>query len=145
MLLVVDANRIFSMLLSKGKVFSVFSVNKLLNKFEFIAPEFLFFEIGRHFGEIVKRSKLSPDELAKTFEFLKEEIDFIPFSEFNKFADEAEQISPHSKDMQYFALALSFNCTIWSDEKAFKKQSAVKIFNTDEVIGILRSKLGTAV
>ena len=133
------------MLLSKGKVFSVFSVNKLLNKFEFIAPEFLFFEIGRHFGEIVKRSKLSSDELAKTFEFLKEEIDFIPFSEFNKFAGEAEQISPHSKDMQYFALALSFNCAIWSDEKAFKKQSAVKIFNTDEVIGILRSKLGTAV
>ncbi len=141
MLLVVDANRVFSALLSKGKVFSVFLVNKLRNKFEFVAPEFLLYEIGKHLDEIVKRSKLSSNELAEAFRFIKEETDFVPLNEFNKFADEAEQISPHSKDVQYFALALSLNCAIWSDEVAFKKQSKVKVFNTDEILDLLLSKL----
>ena len=145
MLLVVDANRVFSALLSKGKVFSIFLVNKLRNKFEFVAPEFLLYEIGKHLDEIVGRSKLPSDELSNVFSFVKEEIEFVPFSEFNKFADEAEQIAPHSKDLQYFALALSLNCAIWSDEEAFKKQSRVKVFDTDEVIDLLRSKLGTAI
>ena len=145
MLLVVDANRIFSALLSKGKVFSVFLVNKLRNKFEFKAPEFLLYEIGRHLGEIVERSKLPSGEVAKVFKFVKEEMEFIPFNEFNKFAGEAEQIAPHSKDVQYFALALSLNGAIWSDEVTFKEQSRVKVFNTDEVRALLRSNLGAAI
>ena len=145
MFLVVDANRVFSALLSKGRVFGIFLANKLRHKFEFKAPEFLLYEIGKHLDEIVERSKLSSEELAKVFRFVKEEIDFIPFNEFNKFASEAEQIAPHSKDVQYFALALSLNCAIWSDEKAFKKQSKVKLFDTDEVRNLLRSDLGTAI
>lgn len=145
MFLVVDANRVFSALLSKGKVFSVFLVNKLRNKLEFVAPEFLLYEIGKHLDEIVERSKLPSDELAKVFKFIKEEVEFIPFDEFNKFAGEAEQISPHSKDMQYFALALASNAAIWSDEEAFKRQSKVRVFNTDEVIALLRSSFETAI
>lgn len=143
MLLVVDANRVFSALLSKGNVFSVFLVNKLRNRLEFIAPEFLLYEIGKHLDEIVERSKLSSGELAEVFRFIKEEIEFVPFSEFNEFAGEAEQISPHSKDVQYFALALSSNAAIWSDEEAFRRQSKVRVFNTDEVIALLRSKSGS--
>lgn len=143
MFLVVDANRVFSALISKGRVFNVFSLNKSLKKFEFTAPEFLFREIGEHFAEIIEKSKLPSDELAKVFTFLKEEIEFVPFSEFDKFANEAEQISPDPDDVEYFALALAFNCAIWSDETAFKKQLRVKVFNTDEVITLLRSKLGT--
>ena len=145
MLLVVDANRIFSALLSKGKVFSVFLVNKLRNKFQFKSPEFLLYEIGMHIDEIVERSKLPSGEVAKVFKFIKEEMEFIPFNEFNKFAGEAEQVAPHSKDVQYFALALSLNCAIWSDEAAFKKQLQAKVLNTDEVWAILRSSLGTAI
>ena len=47
------------------------------------------------------------------------------------------KISPHSKDVPYFALALAFNAAIWSDEKAFKKQNKVKIFSTEELKKIL--------
>lgn len=89
MLVVVDANTIFSALLSKGRTFDAFLVNSLLNKFVFVAPEYLFFEIGKNMDEIVERSKLSPEELGNVFRFIKREIDFIPFEEFNRYAEEA--------------------------------------------------------
>lgn len=140
MLLVVDANRVISALLSKGEVPIIFLVNKFLKKFEFVSPEYLFFELGRNIDEIVEKSKLSPNELAIVFRYLKEEISFIPFEQFNRFSKEAELITPHSKDVSYFALALALNCPIWSEEKAFKKQSKVKILSTSEVWKILFSK-----
>ena len=142
MFLVVDANRVFSALLSKGKAFDVFLLNNILNSLWLISPEYLFFEIGKHLDEILERSKLSSEELAKVFKFIKDEVDFLPFEEFNMFADEADKLAPHSKDAQYFALALASDGAIWSDETAFKKQSKVKVFNTDEVIALLLSKLG---
>ena len=145
MFLVVDANRVFSSLLSKGKAFDVFLLNSILNSLWLISPEYLFFEIGRHFDEILERSKLPSAEFAKVFRFIKDEVDFLPFEEFNMFADAADKLAPHSKDVQYFALALASNGAIWSDEAAFKKQSKVKVLNTDEVINLLFSKLSPIV
>lgn len=141
MFLVVDANRVFSSLLSKGRAFDVFLLNNILNSLWLISPEYLFFEIGKHLDEILERSKLSSEELSKVFKFIKDEVDFLPFKEFNMFADAAGKLAPHSKDVQYFALALASNGAIWSDEKAFKKQSKVKVFNTDEVLALLFSGL----
>ena len=45
MKLVVDANVVFSALVKKGIAFSVFLLNSLSKKFEFIAPEYLWIEI----------------------------------------------------------------------------------------------------
>jgi predicted nucleic acid-binding protein len=134
MFLVVDANIVLSALLTKGKSFDIFIMNKLIKKYEFIAPEFLFFEIGKNFDEIVKRSKLSSEELAKVFKFIKDDIEFIPFKEFNEQADKASSLAPHEKDVQYFALSLAFNCGIWSEEKVFKHQSEVKVFSTKDLM-----------
>lgn len=134
MFLVVDANIVLSALLTKGRSFDIFVMNKLYKRYEFIAPEFLFFEIGKNFDETVKRSKLSSEEVAKVLKFIKDEIEFIPFKEFNEQADKASSLAPHEKDVQYFALALAFNCGIWSEEKAFKQQSQVKVFSTKELM-----------
>jgi len=38
---------------------------------------------------------------------------------------------------KYFALALRFDFSIWSNEKAFKKQSKVKVFSTSDLISFL--------
>ncbi|MBC7080815.1 MAG: hypothetical protein H5T44_00960 [Thermoplasmatales archaeon] len=137
MLIVVDANRIFSALLSKGKAFDIFLLNYILRKFDFIAPEYLFYEIGKHVGEIAKRSKLSKEELGQIFEFMRQQITIIPFKEFVEYREKAKEIAPHNKDIPYFALALSLNAGIWSDEKVFKKQNKVKIFSTEELKKIL--------
>ncbi len=54
------------------------------------------------------------------------------------FLSEAKEIAPHKKDVPYFTLALAFNAGIWSDEKAFKNQTRVKVFSTEELKKILR-------
>jgi len=98
----------------------------------------MFFEIGRNLDEIVKRSKLSRGELARIFAFIKKEIEFIPFKEFNEYADRSLAIAPHKKDVHYFALALKFDCGLWSNEVAFRRQTNVKIFSDDELMRILK-------
>ena len=134
MLIVVDANRLYSSLLSKGKTFKVFLRNAISHKFEFIAPDFIFFEIGKHTDDIVLRSKLSREELAEVFSFIKEQVKTLPFKEFNSYAAEAESLAPHEKDTQYFALALAAKSPIWSQEKSFLKQSKIKILDTDRLL-----------
>jgi len=142
MLVIVDCNKMFSALLSKGTIFEVFSLNKSLKKIDFISPEFLFTEIGRNLGEIVERSKLSTNELSRVFNLMKEQIDSIPFEDFNEFAEEAKQLAPHNKDLKYFALALAFEgypkIGIWSDEDAFRKQDKIDIFSTGELLRFLK-------
>ena len=140
MLVVVDANRFISVLLSRGTVFEVFLLNKSLRKIEFISPEYLFSEIERNFEEITRRTKLSPKDLSDVFNTIKEQIELIPFEDFNKFSDEAEKVSPHDKDLQYFALALSRNCGIWSDE-SFRQQTKVEIFSTGKLLRFLKEEI----
>ncbi|MCK4476655.1 MAG: hypothetical protein KAU16_08005 [Methanophagales archaeon] len=46
-------------------------------------------------------------------------------------------MAPHLKDVEYFALALKLDFPIWSNEKAFKKQSVVKVFSTPDLFSFL--------
>ena len=63
-------------------------------------------------------------ELAEIKEFKKNEyVDFL---------SEAKNISPDPKDVPYFALALKFNCPIWTNDKLLKTQKKVKIISTHE-------------
>ena len=145
MFIVVDTNIIYSVLLSKGEKFSVFFLNSILNKFQFAAPEFIFFEIGKHFEDIIGRSKLTKEELSEVFSFLKSQIEIVPFSDFNSYASEAEKLSPHEKDVQYFALSLALNkAPIWSDEKAFLKQNEIEIFNKDKLLEEIKKSFSSS-
>jgi predicted nucleic acid-binding protein len=134
MLVIVDANKIISTLLSKGKPFDIFLLNSFINKFDFISPEFLFTEINNNLDEILRRSKLSKIEVLEILSFIKEQIKPISLDDFNNLISEAEKLAPHNKDIQYFALALYSNCGIWSDEKGFFKQNKVRIFSSNELI-----------
>ncbi|MBC7129159.1 MAG: hypothetical protein H5T45_05460 [Thermoplasmatales archaeon] len=64
---------------------------------------------------------------------LKRKIETVPKTDYEMWLDEARKIAPHFKDIPYFALALSLNAAIWSDEKAFKRQIKVKIFSTEKL------------
>lgn len=61
-------------------------------------------------------------------------VEFIPVSEFKDFLKEAESVCPDTDDIEYFALALKFNCSIWSNDKLLKNQPKVKVFSTSELI-----------
>lgn len=57
MLLVVDANALFSALISRGKTFDLMCSKKL----QLIAPEFLLVELNEHRAEVLQKSSLSED------------------------------------------------------------------------------------
>lgn len=143
MQLVVDASVVFSCLLPEDNSFDIFLINRLEGEYKFVAPEYLFREIGKNFGKIIRKSELPPEELAEVFDFIKGELEFFPFEEFNRFAEEASKISPHKKpkDDPYFALALSLNYGIWSNEKGFKQQDKVEVFNTEDLISRFKELL----
>ena len=65
-------------------------------------------------------------------------IESVSKEEYSKFLSTAMELAPHAKDAPYFALALSLNCPIWYDEKLFKKQDVVKVFNTEELLKLLK-------
>jgi len=121
---VVDANVVISSLINKGVPFSVFSLNSASNKFEFIAPEFLLEEVKKHKSRVLKFTKLSEQEFEKVYEFLINEITFIPAKKFLDFLPKAKQLAPHEKDATYIALSLASNCPIFSGDKGLLKSKA---------------------
>lgn len=140
MLLVVDANVVFSVLIKGGKTLEIFLLNRGQKRFEFASPEYLLLEVENHSHEIVKRSGLSIEEFGKVLAFLEKEIEIVPFEEFIGVYKEAEQISPDPDDVQYFALALKLKGAVWSNDKALKKQNVVKVLSTNDVLKLMESE-----
>ncbi|MFH1072559.1 MAG: PIN domain-containing protein [Nanoarchaeota archaeon] len=131
MKVVVDANIFLSALISPGgKTCELIFSNEL----SLAAPEYLFEEFTRHQAEILKKSRLSKAEFAVALSLISSQIQFIPYAEFKDKIHQAEQITPDPNDTEYLALALRLKCPIWSNDKALKKQDAVKIFSTQEIL-----------
>jgi len=78
MLLVVDANVVFSALIREGSTLRLLEFNSIFKIIELVAPEFLWDEIEEHKEEIIKKSKLSEEELEKVLGFIMSEIKAIP-------------------------------------------------------------------
>ena len=132
-LIVVDASILFSFF--KPESFT----RKLLKSVylkgaKLIVPDFALDELYSLRQRICKFCGIGGLEFIVSFTLLSEIIDVVPRSEFKKFESRALKLLPgHSKDMPYFALALSSDCAIWSNEKRFKEQSAVDIFSTGDI------------
>ena len=131
MQLVLDANILFRALIGGGRVLKIIFSDKI----NLLAPEFLFEEFENNKSEIANKGKVSVLELKEILNLLKERIQIIPSEDISSLIKlKAKDISPHSKDEAYFAVALAFNVIIWSEEKSFKKQSEVKIYNTKDLV-----------
>jgi|SRR3989344_1363496 len=138
MLLVVDVNVVFSALIKKGNSFEVFEYNKLFNKFEFIAPEFMASELDKKMDRLLSETRLSKEELNNSLEFIKKQITFVPSSGFlNKLS---KAIELNFKDAPYLALAMEYGCPIFSGDKGLKKQTEVKVFSPRELLDIIELK-----
>ncbi len=135
MLCVVDANVVYSSLLTKGNSFNVFVLNDFFGKFEFIAPEYLLSEVSKHKQEIIRRANISESEFEEFFEFITNQVTFVSNLEFNDFLPKAEEIlKDHKKDIPYLALALKFNCNIFSGDKKFRELCSEKVFSPKEML-----------
>ncbi|MBI2045523.1 hypothetical protein HYT23_05695 [Candidatus Pacearchaeota archaeon] len=139
--LIVDANILFSFF----KLESVrrYVMEELLNlDCELISPKFVFEELFKNKQKLMKFSQIDDSEFDFLYSLLEQEIKVAKESEYKEFLLEANKLSPHkedTKDDSYFALSLAFNKTpIWSDEKAFKQQSEIKVLSTKDLLKLLK-------
>lgn len=133
--LVIDANVVISALISmNGKTRDLF----FLGEFSLFAPEYLLEEVEKYKTEIIKKSNLDEESFKLAISLIFSKIKLIPFSEFELLISKAKDICPDPNDMEYFALALSKNISIWSDDKALKQQSTIKILSTSELLNKLK-------
>lgn len=130
MILVVDANVLFAALIKRGITYKAIFSDKL----NLITPDFVIEEYNGHREEILSKSGLSEKELELLLEILKGQIEIISSYDFVDKISEADVTSPDPNDVHYFALALKFNFSIWSNDKKMKKQNKVKVFNTKEIL-----------
>ena len=135
--LVIDANILFSALI---KPYNITSEILFSNEFNLFAPDYILTEFFEHKSEILSKTNFNEQEFDLILTLISSRITFIPFIEFMHFIKKAEDISPDKDDVEYFALAIKLNCTIWSNDKELKKQKIVKIYSTDEVINFQKGK-----
>ncbi|HLD15709.1 MAG TPA: PIN domain-containing protein [Candidatus Nanoarchaeia archaeon] len=133
MILIVDANVLFSALIKRGITYETIFSDKL----RLITPDFVIEEYHKHKDEILSKSGLSGKDLELLFEILKGQIEIISSQDFIDKISEAEEVSPDLNDVHYFALALKFNFSIWSNDKELKKQNKIKVFNTEEILDLI--------
>ena len=136
--LIVDASILFSFF--KKESVRRHLTKELMNKgCKLFSPPFILEELRSDKEKIIKSANISHGEFEVTFSVIEKEIELISEEEYEEFIAEADKISPHEKDVPYFALALSFNMPIWSDEKEFKEQSKIEIFSTKQLFDLVSS------
>ena len=136
MKLVIDANRLFSVII--GKRLNTASIGIFFSDdAELYAPFRLLAELENNRDEIRFKSGFSHEDFNTFVSVIKLRVKFIPLEDFIDNISEVKKISPHSKDIEYFALALKLDCSVWSNEKLLKEQSQVKILSTTELFKLL--------
>ena len=135
--LVVDANIIFSALISHGVTAKLLFVDDL----HLYAPEFLLDEVMKHHRYLSKKTHRSKEEFESIYNVLKRRIMFIPNDYIKSYLEKADKISPDPDDSIYFAAALRMNISIWSNEKQLTKQEEIKIYTTHQLYELYKSQI----
>lgn len=107
------------------------------------APEHLLSEVSRHlekFASLRKRIQLANEEIQKLFEILTANIQTLTKQSYHRFMKPALTLAPHIEDAPYLAVALSREISIWSNDRGLKRQNAVKVYTTGELLIVLNQK-----
>ncbi len=130
-----DTNILIAALINPVSV--VWSILEIKD-FEFFVPEFFLYELDEYKNLI--KEKLDIRGARNTFNFLISElfknITIIPEELYSDNLTTAAEIMRDidEKDSPFLALAMTLNCSIWSNDQHFKRQTAAKTYNTDELI-----------
>src|SRR3989344_5201127 len=128
--IVIDTNILTSALIKDSKTRSLI----IKSNQTFLLPEFELIEIKNHKPEILRKSGLSDMEFNSLFVNMLKYVKIIKTDNFIKYKNFAEKIigDIDKDDVQFIALALAFNCPIWSDDRHFQKQNKIKVITTKE-------------
>lgn len=134
---IVDANVAIAALISRSGHTADLFFSPMLSIY---APELLLHEIWKHKEELIIKTGLSATDFGKALAFLSAKIKLFPVEEFLPSLPRAKEVCPDPDDVPYLALALHLGCPLWSNDKELKKQSAVKVLSTSEVLALLKGK-----
>ena len=132
---VVDTNILFSFFRENPVRFIV--INSEFLGLKLSAPEYVIDELKKNESDVLKYAKINSVQFNEILLELSKFIEIIPKKSFEQFKSKAKQLI-HDKDVPIFALALKLNCAIWSNEPGFKKQSSAEIFNTEDLLKLLK-------
>ncbi len=135
--IVIDTNIFISALIKEGFIRKIL-VN---SKHNFLFPEYEFIEIKNNKDEIIRKSGLSEIELINLMGQLLKYVKIVRNSRIIQYRTKAREIMSNidEDDAIFVAVALAFNCPIWSEDKHFQKQKEIKIFTTKEIIEIYKN------
>ena len=131
--LVVDTNIVFSAMV-RDSLTRVLLCNPHLVLY---APEALILESDEHEKEIKEKSGLSGGRWRELTGILLSKIRLVSKEEIAPFLKESLDFSPDKDDAPFFALCLARGIPLWSNDRALKRQSVVKVFSTDELARLL--------
>ncbi len=126
---IVDANKFLAAFITKGIVHDLL----FSGKFKPVGPERLLEEVKGHKSDIADKSGMNIDDVELAISLLMPEFKIFSREQYADRLEEGLNLAPHPKDVEYFALALKFDFSIWSNEESFKEQPRVKVFSTGEL------------
>ena len=106
-----------------------------MSKNELVSPAFLLEEIEDNTAEIAEKAGIVEKEVKDILHKLLAagSIKIVPVIDYEGKMYQAGKLSPDIEDVPYFALALKFNCDMWSNDKKLKEQNIVKVYTTEEL------------
>ncbi len=133
--IVVDTNVLISSLINpESIVWKVLDIEYIT----FLLPEIAVDELEKY-KEMIQ-GKLQSRGCEGEYEYLLSELFtpliVVPSSEYEEEIEEAYEIMKDidEKDTEFLALAMAFDCSIWSDDSHFQKQEKVESYTSEEVI-----------
>ncbi len=133
--IVVDSSILISSLIKSVRIRELICSQKLILH----APEHLIVECLRHKADIIKMAGIEAYEFDRLIAVLLGRINIVPEEEFKQLIKEALKLVTHPEDAPFIAVSLDRNIPLWSDDKALKQQSVVKVFSTEELLNLLDS------
>ena len=137
MIIIVDTNILISALIKNAQTRKIMvTANE-----HFVLPEIALEEVRDHEATILKKSGLSKEEYNHLLTRLLNYVELIPIEKLKTHLQKACRIMEKIDidDAAFIAAALAYtDAIIWSDDKHFKKQQQIKVFNTQEMMLLLQ-------
>src|SRR3989344_3132710 len=99
MVIIIDANKLFSIIITRSATLDLFFNSKL----EIVSPDFVIDEITDHLDEIILKSKLSKEEIFSFIVLVSYKIRFFRAGEYKEFLNRAQRITKDADDVDYLA------------------------------------------
>ncbi len=135
MKIVIDTNILFSYFWKNSIIRQI--INKKL--IDLYTPQYAIEEITKYKKEIINKTKIQEKEFNKLLKEIKNKVKIVLVNEYKKELNlEIFKTIPDKNDIDFLALAYKYNKILWSNDRALKQQDHIIIFNTKEILEILK-------